>query len=104
MHDLRCARELGVTATLNRAAADLGLPALADAGYENAGHGIKTPIKQSADGKSLATGNVSATGSYAACAGKANATFAILIGRWKRYVTPPSALAGSAISSPPHST
>jgi hypothetical protein len=57
LHDLSCAREPGVTATLNWAAADLDLPALADAGYENAGHGIKTPIKQPADGTPLAVGN-----------------------------------------------
>ena len=56
LHDLSCARELGVTATLNWAAAELGLPALADSGYENAGHGIKNPIKQPGDDKPLATG------------------------------------------------
>jgi hypothetical protein len=47
-HDLSCAQRLAVTAALNWAAAELNLPALADAGYEGAGHGIKTPTKQPA--------------------------------------------------------
>jgi hypothetical protein len=34
LHDTSCARELGVTAALNWSAAELGLPALADSGYE----------------------------------------------------------------------
>ncbi|MDI6101403.1 transposase family protein [Actinoplanes sp. NEAU-A12] len=50
LHDTNCARELGVTAALNWSAAELDLPALADSGYESAGHGIKTPIKQPTDG------------------------------------------------------
>jgi hypothetical protein len=32
-------------------AAELDLSALADSGYESTGHGIKTAVKQSADGK-----------------------------------------------------
>ncbi|MFU8853569.1 transposase family protein [Micromonospora sp. SL1-18] len=42
LHDTSCARELRVTAALNWSAAELDLPALADSGYESAGHGIKT--------------------------------------------------------------
>lgn len=57
LHDLSCARELDVTAALNWSASQLDLPALADSGYEGAGHGIKTPIKQPADGKPLAPDN-----------------------------------------------
>ncbi|MDI6101405.1 transposase family protein, partial [Actinoplanes sp. NEAU-A12] len=57
LHDTNCAREPGVTAALNWPAAELDLPALADSGYESAGHGIKTPIKQPADGKPLAIDN-----------------------------------------------
>jgi hypothetical protein len=57
LHDTSCARELGVTAALNWSAAELDLPALADSGYESAGHGIKTPIKQPADGGRLAPDN-----------------------------------------------
>src|SRR3954452_9545350 len=46
LHDMTSARALGVTAALNWSAADLDLPALADSGYEGAGHGIKAPVKQ----------------------------------------------------------
>ncbi|MFY1653121.1 hypothetical protein ACN27J_19795 [Solwaraspora sp. WMMB762] len=42
---------------LNRAATELNLPTLADSGYENAGQGVKTPIKQLSDGSRLARDN-----------------------------------------------
>ena len=42
---------------MNRAAAETGLPTPADAGHEGAGHGIKTPTKQPADGKQLSIAN-----------------------------------------------
>jgi hypothetical protein len=35
------------------AAATRGLPTLADPGYEGAGHGVYTPVKQPADGRQL---------------------------------------------------
>jgi hypothetical protein len=57
LHDLTCAQILGVTAALNWAASELGLPALADSGYDGAGHGIKTPVKQPSDGRRLDVAN-----------------------------------------------
>ena len=39
LHDTSCARELGVTAALNWSATELGLPTLADSGYESTGQG-----------------------------------------------------------------
>ncbi|MCX4388086.1 transposase family protein [Micromonospora peucetia] len=57
LHDTCCARELGATAALNWSAAELDLPALADFGHENTGHGIKVPVKQPADGSRLAPDN-----------------------------------------------
>jgi hypothetical protein len=57
LDDTSCAWELGVTAALNWSASELNLPALADSGYESAGHGIKTPIKQPAGGSRLASDN-----------------------------------------------
>ena len=54
--NLNCAQQLGITTALNWAAAELHLPILADAGYEGAGHGVKTPTKQPAGGK-LAVAN-----------------------------------------------
>ncbi|WP_433304515.1 hypothetical protein ACQP2F_15290 [Actinoplanes sp. CA-030573] len=53
VHDISGARALGTTAALNWSAAELDLPALAD---DSAGHGIKTPVKQPADGSRLAPG------------------------------------------------
>jgi hypothetical protein len=44
-HELTCTRELSVTAALNCAAAELNLPALADAGYDGASHDLKTPVQ-----------------------------------------------------------
>ena len=57
LHDLTVARDTGAIAALNWAAAELDLPTLADSGYEGAGQGIKTPIKQPADGQVLAPDN-----------------------------------------------
>ncbi|MEV6928199.1 transposase family protein [Dactylosporangium sp. NPDC051485] len=57
LHDLTVARHHDVLAALYWAASQLGLPTLADAGYEGAGHGVHTPIKQPTDGSTLATDN-----------------------------------------------
>jgi hypothetical protein len=83
LHDLTCARELGVTAALNWAAAELDLPALADAGYDGAGHGIKTPVKQPADGKRLAVANRTVNRLLRGLRWQGERGFAILVGRWK---------------------
>jgi hypothetical protein len=48
LHDLTCAREFGVTAVRNWTAAELDLPALADAGYDGARHGSKDPSRANA--------------------------------------------------------
>ena len=45
MHDLAAARATGFLGALHAAAALLGLPALADKGYDGAGIGIHTPVK-----------------------------------------------------------
>ena len=54
LHDLTVARDAGVIGALNWAASQLDLPTLADSGYDGAGQGIKTPIKQPAGGQILA--------------------------------------------------
>ena len=51
VHDLTAAREHVLGALY--AAAARGLPTLADGGYEGAGHGVHTPVKQPADGGEL---------------------------------------------------
>jgi hypothetical protein len=52
VHDLTCARE-HVLGALYAAASHLNLPTLADPGYEGAGIGVLTPVKQPADGGEL---------------------------------------------------
>ena len=83
LHDLTCAQSLDITAALNWAAAELNLPTLADSGYEGAGHGIKTPTKQPADGKALAVANRSVNRLLRGLRWQGERGFAILTGRWK---------------------
>ena len=59
------ARDTDVVGALNWAASALDLPTLADSGYDGAGQGIKTPIKQPAGGQVLAADNQT----YNACTG-----------------------------------
>jgi hypothetical protein len=83
LHDTSCARKLGVTAALNWSATELDLPALADSGYESTGHGIKTPVKQPADGRGLAIGNRTYNQLLRGLRWQGERGFAILVGRWK---------------------
>jgi hypothetical protein len=83
LHDLTCAQQLGVTAALNWSAAELQLPTLSDAGYDGAGHGIKTPIKQPTDGRRLAVDNRTANRLLRGLRWQGERGFAILTGRWK---------------------
>lgn len=105
-HDLTCARELGVTAALNWSAAELGLPALADAGYDGAGHGIKTPVRQPADGKRLAVANRSVNRLLRGLRWQGERGFAILVGRWKtlRHSTAGPRQIGAIVAAALHLT
>lgn len=82
VHDLTAARE-HVLAALYRAASRLDLPTLADGGYDGAGIGVLTPVKQPADGQVLdidtRTYNVLLRGLR--CLGERG--FALLTGRWR---------------------
>lgn len=91
LHDTSCARELGITAALNWSAAELDLPALADSGYESAGHGIKTPIKQPAKGSRLASDNRAYNRLLRACAGRANAASRSWSDAGQHFTIPPPA-------------
>jgi hypothetical protein len=106
LHDLSCARELGVTAALNWAAAELDLPALADAGYDGAGHGIKTPVKQPADGKRLAVSNRTVNRLLRGLRWQGERGFAILTGRWKtlRHSTASPRRIGDIVAAALHLT
>ncbi len=106
VHDLTCAQTLGVTAALNWAAAELDLPTLADSGYEGAGHGIKTPTKQPAEGKPLAVANRAVNRLLRGLRWQGERGFAILVGRWKtlRHHTISPRRIGDVVAAPVHLT
>jgi len=82
-HDLTCARNARVLAALYWSASQLDLPTLADSGYEGAGQGIHTPIKQPTGGQVLAPDNqaYNLLLRSARCLGERG--FALLTGRWR---------------------
>ena len=83
LHDLTVARDTGAVGALNWAASQLDLPTLADSGYQGAGHGIKTPIKQPADGQILAPDNQAYNTLHRATRCLGERGFALLTGRWR---------------------
>jgi len=82
-HDMTAARALGVLGALYWAASQLGLPALADGGYEGAGHGVHTPIKQPGGGQVLAPDNQAYNALHRATRCRGERGFAQLTGRWR---------------------
>jgi DDE superfamily endonuclease len=106
LHDLTCAQNLHITAALNWAAAELNLPTLADAGYEGAGHGIKTPTKQPADRKALSIANRSVNQLLRGLRWQGERGFAILVGRWKtlRHSTMSPRRIGDVVAAALHLT
>jgi hypothetical protein len=82
-HDVTVARDAGVTGALNWAASQLGLPTLADSGYEGAGQGIKVPVKQPAGGQVLAADNATYNALHRATRCRGERGFALLTGRWR---------------------
>jgi hypothetical protein len=106
LHDLTCAQNLAITAALNWAAAELDLPALADSGYEGAGHGIKTPTKQPSDGKPLSIPNRSVNRLLRGLRWQGERGFAILVGRWKtlRHSTISPRKIGDVVAAAVHLT
>jgi len=106
LHDLTCAQTLGVTAALIWAAAELDLPTLADSGYENAGQGVKTPVKQPADGSRLAPDNRAYNRLLRGLRGHGERGFAILTGRWKalRHITASPRRIGDIVAAALHLT
>jgi DDE superfamily endonuclease len=77
------ARDAGVTGALNWAASQLDLPTLADSGYEGAGQGIKTPIKQPSGGRVLAPDNQAYNTLHRATRCLGERGFALLTSRWR---------------------
>ena len=82
LHDLTCAEQHDITGALYWAASQLHLPTLADSGYEGAGHGIHTPVKQPADGRQLAIDNRTYNTLLRSLRCQGERGFAILTGRW----------------------
>jgi hypothetical protein len=83
LHDLTVARNAGVIGALNWAATQLDLPTLADSGYEGAGQGIRTPVKQPAGGQALASDNQAYNALHRATRCRGERGFALLAGRWR---------------------
>lgn len=81
VHDITVAR-VHVLGALSAAAAD-GLPSLADAGYEGAGHGVYTPVKQPTDGGALDIDTRTYTMLLRATRCIAEHGFALLSQRWR---------------------
>ena len=81
-HDLTAARA-HVLAALYWAASQLDLPTLADGGYDGAGIGVFTPVKQPSDGRELDpdTRTYNALLRGLRCLGERG--FALLVGRWR---------------------
>jgi hypothetical protein len=83
LHDLTVARDAGIIGALHWAASQLDLPTLADSGYDGAGQGIKTPIKQPTDGQSLAPDNQTYNTLLRSTRCLGERGFALLTGRWR---------------------
>ena len=82
-HDLTVARGMGLLGALYWAASQLGLPTLADGGYNGAGHGVHTPIKHPGGGRVLAPGNQTDNTLHRASRCRGERGFVLLTGRWR---------------------
>ena len=105
-HDLTCARDHQITAALNWAATELHLPTLADAGYQNAGHGIKTPTKKRHHQPELALPNQTINQLLRSLRAPGERGFAILTSRWKalRHTTISPSRIGDIVAAALHLT
>jgi hypothetical protein len=82
-HDMSLARDTGALGALYWAASQLQLPTLADSGYEGAGQGIYTPIKQPRRGQVLAPDNQTYNLLLRSRRAIGERGFALLTGRWR---------------------
>jgi hypothetical protein len=81
-HDITAARE-HVLGALYWAASHLDLPTLADGGYEGTGLGVHTPVKQPANGNTLAIDHQTYNLLHRATRALGERGFALLTGRWR---------------------
>ena len=82
-HDLTAARDHRILGALYWSASQLNLPTLADSGYEGAGQGVHTPIKQPGDGNTLAPDNQTYNTLLRSTRAVGERGFALLTGRWR---------------------
>lgn len=82
-HDITCARVAGMLGALYWSASQLDLPTLADSGYDGAGQGIHTPIKQPDNGQVLAPANQAYNTLLRSVRCRGERGFALLAGRWR---------------------
>lgn len=82
-HDLTAARDQQILGALYWAASQLGLPTLADGGYEGAGQGVQIPYKQPGDGNVLAVDHLTYNALHRGIRGLGERGFALLTGRWR---------------------
>lgn len=82
LHDLACTQRHDLDGALYQAASHLDLPTPADAGYDGAGKGTHTPVKQPSDGRRPGPDNraYNMLPRSLRCLGERG--FALLIGRW----------------------
>jgi DDE superfamily endonuclease len=100
-HDLTAARDHTLGA-LCWAASQLNLPTLADPGYQGAGIGVHTPIKQPPGGQRLAVDNRAYNKLLRALRALGERGFALLTGRWRclqHVTTSPSKIGDIAQSA-----
>jgi hypothetical protein len=83
LHDLSIARDARVLGALYWSDSQLDLPTLADSGYEGAGQGIHTPIKQPGGGQVLAPDNQAYNLLLRSIRCLGERGFALLTGRWR---------------------
>lgn len=82
-HDITSARAGHVLGALYWAASQLGLPTLADSGYEGAGHGVYVPVKQPRGGRRLGVDHQAYNALHRATRVVGERGFALLTGRWR---------------------
>jgi hypothetical protein len=82
-HDMTAARTGGLLGALYWAGSQLGLPTLADSGYEGAGQAIRTPVKQPRDGNTLAVDHLAYNALHRATRAVGERGFALLTTRWR---------------------
>lgn len=101
LHDITVARTGSVLGALYWAASQLGLPTLADSGYEGAGHGVWTPVKQPRNGRALGVDHRAYNALHRATRAIGERGFALLTGRWRalRHTTISPSKVGTIVAA-----